>query len=293
MFRSFAPPVFADEEAFHFIPISVAGSGGMHLAAEDGVYTLLGNPALLSSVTQSMYFALSGGIGDVYQNGKIGATIPPAYYTVAGPFAFGVVSKGIGFGFFNYIRFHENGLDAHFTGNVGFDFILINTPGIKLDLGIAPRFLLSYMQEKPTMLAAATVTPGLLCSLGDRFSLGISYNDAASAAYYMEKSDAKVTRINASLNAGIAAGLVSTEVFGLTVYTDYHDVLRLFSDNTGDPLQPLGVGARIDFRTSFWLLLGMFELAPTVGIGFNLGAIKVEAAFISNGLSAGIKMVRD
>jgi hypothetical protein len=294
IFRFFAmPPLFAQEAAFQFTPVSVAGSGGTHVAAEDGVYTLLGNPALLSSVTQSMYFAVTGGIGNIYQDGKMETTIPPVYYTVAGPLAFGVVSKGVGYGIFNCLRLHENGLDMHFTGSAGIDWILINTPDIKLDFGLSPRLLLSYMQEKPTLLSAASITPGFLCSLGDRFSLGISYNDAASIAYYMEKNDSKVTRINSSLDIGLAAGLVSNAAFGLTLFADYRDIIVFFDDDAGDPLRQLGVGARVDFRNRFWLLLGMLELAPTVGIGFNLGEIKVEAAFFSNGISAGIKMVRD
>jgi hypothetical protein len=293
VFRSLAAPLFAQEAAFRFMPASSAGSGGMHAAAEEGVYTLLGNPALLNTVVQAMYLSVSGGIGNVYQNGRIGTTVPPAYYTVTGPLAFGVVSKGVGFGLFNRLQFHENGLDAHFVGSIGIDWILINTPGVKLDFGLSPRFLLSYMQEQPVLLSAASITPGILCALGKRFSLGINYNDAASVAHYMEKSDSKVTWLSSSLNAGIALNIVSSAALGLTLYADYHDILAYWEDAAGDSLRQLSGGARIDFRNSFHISLGMFERAPTAGAGFNLGAVKVEVAFYANSIEAGIKIVRE
>jgi hypothetical protein len=288
-----ASPLFAQEEAFQFTPVSAAGSGGMHTAAEEGVYTLLGNPALLNSVAQSMYFAVSAGIGDVYQNGNFETSVPPAFYTMAGPLAFGVVSKGVGYGVFNGFRFHENGVDAHFIGSAGIDWILIDTAGVKLDFGLSPRLLFGYMQEKPTLLAAASITPGLLCSLGERFSLGISYNDAVSVAYYMEKVDSKVTRIYSSLNFGIAAGVVSNAVLGLTLFADYRNILGFLDGDATDPLRQFGCGVRAEFRKNFWLSLGMFEMSPTAGFGLNLGAVKLEASYFSNGVEAGIKIVRD
>jgi hypothetical protein len=285
--------LFAQEKAFQFMPVSTAGSGGTHTAAEDGVYTLLGNPALLNAVNQSMFFAASFGIGDVYKNGTVETSVPPAYYRASGPFAIGAISKGVGYGFFNCFQFYENSLDAHFVGSAGIDWILINTPNLKLDFGLSPRLLLNYMREQPILLSAASITPGLLFSLGKRVVLGISYNDAGSVAYYMEKSDAKVTRIYSSLNIGIAASLISRAALSFTIYTDYRDLLGLIADDAGDPMRQLGVGARIDFRTYFWLLAGMFESSPTAGFGLNLGAIKLEASFFSNSVEAGIKIVRD
>jgi hypothetical protein len=293
IFCSFVPPVFADEEALLWTPVSVAGSGGTHVAAEDGVYTLLGNPALLNSVTQSMYFAVSGGIEDVYQNGKMGTTIPPAYYTVAGPLALGVVSKGVGYGIFNYLRFHENGMDIHLIGSAGIDWVLINKAIVKLDFGLSPRFSFSLRQSNATIIAAASVTPGLLCSFANRFSLGISYADVVSVANLTTRIGSEFTQISSSLNTGIAADIVSNAILGLTLFADCRDIVGFFDGDTEDPLQQLGCGIRAKFRNFFWLSLGMFELAPTVGLGLNLGAIKVEAAFFTNGITMGIKMVRD
>jgi hypothetical protein len=287
------PPLFAQEAAFQFTPVSAAGSGGMHVAAEEGVYTLLGNPALLNAVNKSMFLAVSFGIGDIYQNGKIQTSVPPARYMMSGPLAIGIISKGVGYGFFNCLQLHEGGLDAHFVGSFGIDWILIDTPGIKLDFGLSPRLLLSYQQAKPDILFAASITPGILCSLGERFSLGISYNDAASIAYFMEKSESKITRIYSSLNIGIAAGIVSRAAFGLTLFADYRNILGFLDGASTGLLRQIGVGARIDIQNNFWLSLGMFELSPTAGFGLNLGVIKLEVSLFSNGVEAGIKITRD
>ena len=138
--------LFAEEESFQFTPISVAGSGGTHTAAEDGVFTLLSNPALLNSVTSSMAIALSGGIGNAYRDGVFEAGLPPAYYTVAGPLALGVVSKGVGFGVFDHLRLYSGGMDVDVIAAAGIDWPLVNTASVKLDFGLAPKLLFRYRE---------------------------------------------------------------------------------------------------------------------------------------------------
>jgi hypothetical protein len=287
------PLLFADETAFLFTPVSAAGSGGMHTAAEEGVYTLLGNPALLNSVSESMFFAVSAGIGDVYKDGAVKTSMPPAYYIVSGPLAIGSASKGVGYGLFNYIRLHDGGTDIHFIAASGFDWILINTAGVKLDLGLSPKLLFSFTGANAGILSAVGITPGVLLALGSKFSLGLSCSNIFSAAYLKDENSSEFALLSPLLNAGIAAGLVSNATLGLTLFADFRDILGLMAGETKEPLQAFACGARAEFWNNFYLSLGMAESAPTAGFGLNLGTIKVDMAFFANGAEVGIRIVRD
>jgi hypothetical protein len=292
-FFAMPPFLFAGEFPFLFTPVSAAASGGMHVAAEDGVFTLLGNPALLNAVSQSMYFSLSGGIGNFIEDGTAQTMMPPVYYTVAGPLALGTVSKGVGYGLFNYIRIHEDGIDLHGIGSAGIDWILVDGASLKLDLGLSPRFLFSYTQADSGVLSAVSLTPGILLSLGDRFSAGISYANALSGALRANESGSEFTMVSSSLDVGIMAGAISNAALGLTLFADYRNILGLLGDDAGDPLGQLGCGLRAEFGNSFWISFGLSESFFAAGFGLNLGPVKLETAFFASGVEAGIKIVRD
>jgi hypothetical protein len=283
----------AEDTPFLFTPVSAAGSGGMHTAAEEGVYTLLGNPALLNAVNQSMFVTLSGGIGGFFKDSAIETAMPPAHYTVAGPLAIGTISKGVGYGLFNYIRIYEDGTDIHLIGSAGIDWILINTASLKLDFGLSPRLLFSLIQTNAAILSAASLTPGMLFSLGDRFSIGFNYSNAVSGGFFTEANGSRFSRVSSSLDIGLMAEIVSNAALGLTLFADYRNILSFFGDDAGDPLRQLGCGIRAEFGSIVWLSLGLFELSPAVGLGLNLGPVKLETAFFANGVEAGIKIVRD
>jgi hypothetical protein len=288
--------LFAEEASVQFTPVSVAGSGGVHNAEEDGVFTLLGNPALLNSITSSMFFAFSGGAGDIYRGGALGLNSPSAYYTVTGPLALGVVSKGVGFGLFNHLRFYSGGIDMNLVAVAGIDWALVNTDDVKLDFGLAPKLLYRYrlIEEKnASSLFAASITPGILVSLGSGFSVGISCDDALSAAFPPDENNTAFSQIPRSLNAGVAAGIISNGTLGLTFFTDYRDLLKIFGNDAGDPMQGLGIGIRAAFWNNFWVSAGMSGLAPTGGFGLNLGAVKLDIALSNYGAEAGIRITRD
>jgi hypothetical protein len=287
--------LFAEDVSFQFTPASVAGSGGVHNAEEDGVFTLLGNPALLNSVTSSMFFALSGGVGDAYREGALDLSMPPAYYTLTGPLALGVVSKGVGFGIFNHVSLYDGRTDIDVIAAAGIDWTLINTAGSKLDFGLTPKLLIQnrQMDAKALSLFAASLTPGILFSLGERFQAGVSYGDALSAMIFVTSGDVKDMRVSRSLDAGIAAAVVSNGTLGLTLFADYRDLLGDSGDGSADPLRHLGVGVRAAFWNNFWLSAGMSGLAPTGGFGLNLGAVKLDIALSAYGGEAGIRIIRE
>jgi hypothetical protein len=290
-FFAMSLPLFAEKTPFLVTPVSAAGSGGMHVAAEEGVYTLLGNPALLNAVSQSMFVALSGGIEDFFKDGAFQVSMP---YTVAGPLAIGTISKGVGYGLFNYIRFHEDGTDIHFIGSAGIDWILVDTASLKLDFGLSPRLLFSYaLTEYSHILSALSLTPGVLCTLGDWFSVGISCADAISGGFFMDGTGSTFTYVSSSLDVGLSALIISNAALGLTLFADYRNILRSLISDTGEPMRRFGGGIRAEFGNSFWLSLGLFELSPTAGFGLNLGVIRLETAFFANGVEAGIRIVRN
>jgi hypothetical protein len=296
-----APPIFmplalfAEDVSFQFTPVSAAGSGGAHNAKEDGVFTLLGNPALLNSVNNSMFFALSGGIGDAYREGTLELDSPSAYYTLTGPLAFGVVSKGVGFGLFNHVSLHYGYMDADVIGAAGIDWTLVNTDSVKLDFGLAPKALFRYRQANTGVLSrfALSVTPGMLVSLGGRFQAGVSYGDALSVMLLATGDKAGDIRVSRLLDAGIAVSAVSNGTLDLTLFADYRDLFDYSGDSSADPLGHLGFGIRAVFWNNFWLSAGMSERAPTGGFGLNLGMAKLDLALSAYGAEAGIRIMRE
>jgi hypothetical protein len=293
---AFMPPaLFAEDVSFHFTSVSVAGSGGAHNAEEDGVFTLLGNPALLSTVTSAMFFAFSAGIRDVYREGALNFDSPPAYYTVTGPLVFGVASKGIGFGLFNQVGLHYGRMDADVIAVAGIDWTIINTLSVKLDVGLAPKLLFRYRQADTGTLSlfAPSVTPGLLLSFGERFRAGIRYDDALSIILLANGKGAEDARISRSLDTGIAAMIVSNGTLGLTLFADYRDLLGDSRDDSADLLGHLGFGMHAAFWTNFWISAGMSGGIPTGGFGLNLGAIKLDIALSDYGAAAGIRITRE
>ena len=289
------PELFAEDAAFQFTPVSAAGSGGAHTAHEDGVFTLLGNPALLNSVASSMFFAVSGGLRDAYRNGAIETESPPMYFTASGPVAFGVISKGVGFGVFDHLRVYYGRLEMNLVAVAGIDWVLVNTDRVKLDFGLAPKALYRYslIKGQGSSLFGTSLTPGVWLSFGNRFSVGVSCADAVAVAFPPDEDNTILSQIPRSLDAGIAAGLVSNGVLGLTLFADYRDLLRFSGGDAGDPLQGLSVGARAEFRKSFSLSAGMSKLAPTAGFGLNLGAIKLDVALFDYGVQAGVRIMRE
>jgi hypothetical protein len=287
--------LFAEEDLFFFTPVSVIGSGGGHTAAEDGVYSLLSNPALLNAVNQSLFFAASGGIRDVYHDGAIETSMPPAYYTMTGPLALGMVSKGVGIGIFNYLDFYDDGWKANFIASFGIDWTIIDGADAKLDVGLAPKLSLRRTEtsDSSRVFLAASVTPGIRYSRGERFSMGISCIDAVSAGLLVTLNGTQIVPTARSLNAGIAIGVISNATLGLTLFADYYDVLGIIGGDAGTPLEGLGGGIRAEIRNYFWLSAGISKLFPTAGFGLNLGALKFDVAVFAYGVEAGIRIVRD
>jgi hypothetical protein len=287
--------LFAEDVSFHFTSVSAAGSGGTHNAEEDGVFTLLGNPALLSTVTSAMFFAFSGGIGDVYQEGALDFDSPSTYYTITGPLVFGVASKGIGFGLFNRVGLHYGRMDVDVIAAAGIDWTIINTLSVKLDVGLAPKALFRYRQAGADALSlfAPSVTPGMLLSFGERFRAGIRYDNALSIILLANGKGAEDVRVSRSLDAGIAAMIVSNGTLGLTLFADYRDLLGDSLDGNADSPEHLGFGMHAAFWTNFWLSAGMSGGIPTGGFGLNLGAIKLDIALSDYGASAGIRITRE
>lgn len=287
------PPAYT-EEAELFTPTRAAGSGGTHTAEAEGIYTLLSNPAAMSAVTEALFFTLSAGIGNVYQDGSLEFAAPPACYTSKGPLTFGVISKGVGFGLFNNTVFDGDNFTANIIAGAGMSFTVINSEAHKLDIGFSPNLLFRYAQANTAFLSAASVTAGILYSLHDVFLAGINCNDALSAGFLSDETGTGFTQVNRTLHGGIAVRLVSNAFAGITLLADYHDVLgSFFTGETDNPLRHLGGGLRLEIRNDCWLSLGVSGLQPAAGFGINLGAVKVDTALFSGGVEVGVKVVRD
>jgi hypothetical protein len=309
IFLSMPPPrLFADETAILFTPLSAAGSEGTHTAVEEGVFTLLGNPALLHSTSESMFFALSFGVGDVFQDGKLDFVPSAAYYTISP--AFGTVSKGVGYGVFGQIYFrYSQAVVLDLIAAAGFDWVLVSTERVKLDFGLSHKALFLYTLTQTgrktdmNTLIALYITPGILLSLGNRFSVGISLDNMLSLGH-SNKNGLEFMSLPPLFNAGIAVDIIETAALGLSLFADYRlfvgdrDMSGLFNSDAGNSLHRLGGGVRAEIRHSVWFSLGaadfVTKFVPAAGIGFNLGAIKLDMTYYFDySAQAGIRIVRN
>jgi hypothetical protein len=134
---------------------------------------------------------------------------------------------------------------------------------------------------------------GLQYRLVDNFTAALAVNDLFSLGYvsynYLDLSSAPSSApsgylgyIKPNINLGVSYKLFDTPLVSWAVMADYKDLINLFRQNEYDSrngVLNLSVGTEVTLFNLLAFRLGMNEMLPAVGIGFNLFVCKLNAAF--------------
>jgi hypothetical protein len=142
------------------------------------------------------------------------------------------------------------------------------TIGGGLDMGLQYRMVDNFT-------AALTVN--------DLFSLGyVSYNDLNLASTANAAPPGYLGYIQPHINLGVSYKLFDNPVISWAVMADYKDLVNLFRQNKYDSRNGwlnLSFGTEATLFNLVSVRLGMNEMLPAVGLGFNLFVCKLDAAF--------------
>jgi hypothetical protein len=142
------------------------------------------------------------------------------------------------------------------------------TIGGGLDMGLQYRMVDNFT-------AALTVN--------DLFSLGyVSYNDLNLASTTASAPAGYLGYIQPHINLGVSYKLFDNPIISWAVMADYKDLVNLFRQNkygSRNGWLNLSFGTEATLFNLVSVRLGMNEMLPAVGLGFNLFICKLDAAF--------------
>jgi hypothetical protein len=332
---------------FTITSIRDMGYGGRHAAYTNGIFSLLVNPAALSSVHETSIFGLEGGINsnldeimDFFNiagkkpldDSKImsyiekGLSDTPPFFNFNGPLMIGYTGKSIGIGLFNRLWMssqinYDNGfavynvyMNKDFFANIGISFNIIDVLDSELDIGIGAQLFFRHVNnllEQKVLLSQDPLSKqlesgsasgknlfggglnfGLMYTLKNRLSFGITVNDAPSTAV---TSGIGVFLFVPAISFGMAYKVVYNSLLVCTIMADCRDILENVSFTTDeaagirDALLNVSAGMEIEISKMYMIRFGMYDLLPSFGIGCNMGKYKINAAFYGKeyGLSGG------
>jgi hypothetical protein len=149
------------------------------------------------------------------------------------------------------------------------------TIGAGLDVGLQYRLIDNFT-------AALTVN--------DLFSLGyVSFNDLNLSAAAGSAPPGYLGYIKPNINLGVSYKLFDNSLLSWAVMADYRDVINLFRQNEYDSRNAwlnLSVGSELTLFELVAFRVGLNEMLPAVGIGFDLFAFKLDAAFYGKELGS-------
>jgi hypothetical protein len=241
----------------------------------------------------------------------------PIGFDIRFPFSGGYVGNGIGFGIFNrtYMDFSLIGTtlsaDAaeDLTLKFGMAFNLLEIGNHDLNWGfmanLYSRGTLSVsgsfldmvndtgklLDESPArMIFGAGVDLGLKYVYRGNLTAGLVLDDFISPciinSFRLDDSSSMDTDFNfwaiiPRFNLGAAYRFHPLSWMNIAVMADYRDVLNLFySDySTRNPILNLGIGTEIGFLDHIFLRVGLNDMLPALGIGFDLVACKLDFAY--------------
>ncbi len=158
--------------------------------------------------------------------------------------------------------------------------------GLGIDLAV------QYQYNKKLSVALAAndlFSYARIMDFADDF--GITNTDDPDAPYVpFEDIDGSVYR---GLNVGVQYQLFDTKILDFALMFDYRDILDLFADIPRNPLLNMGLGAELGLFDHIFIRAGVSDMLPALGVGFDLFAFKLDAAFYGRelGLDPGVQPV--
>jgi hypothetical protein len=222
----------------------------------------------------------------------------------------GYVGKGFGLGLFtnSYLDANVIGMDVNAAANVdamlniGFSFKIFDTKKHTLDVGVTGKAFGRYgMEIESDFLLIAddfdtltdkledyTVYIGGGVDIGSIYTRGklkaaLVWNDVFSPAAIIKTAKEKDSWgvVESKLNAGLSYKLLALSLLDLSVMADYRDIFNLFNQSdyrSRNPWLNLGVGVEAKLLKFISLRVGMNDMLPSFGVGFDLVIFKLAAS---------------
>jgi hypothetical protein len=273
-------------------------------------------PIIKAAISGSFDEFDSSTIGGLTSNsdGKI-----PLGFEMRGPLSIGYMNQGYGFGLYDRIYFDTEFIgttlrlnaNADFLINGGYAYRILDKNIHALDIGIGAKVFLRYtfgvngsvldmvdnadtlVEDSPMdFIAGGGFDLGVLYHLGEQLSFGLTCNDVFSMGFINHLSgknsgSSDTGFIKPQLNFGAAYIFPSWKHLTLSLMLDYRDVVNIFTNDytTRNPILNIGFGAEARIIQFIYARIGVNDMLPAVGIGFDIKAFKINAAIYGKELS--------
>jgi hypothetical protein len=257
----------------------------------------------------------------------------PSSFRAAGPLMLAHVGKSFGFGLFNRVWTSESikyepldsardtlryraYLNSDLIMSAGYALSALDIDGHRLDIGLGAklfyRFSNSLFEQTAAVGAHANrdslaldeipgrqfaglgIDFGLLYRLDERFSFGLTMNEAPAAAFCLEPGAAALPYFLfiPRLNAGFSVKLFYNSAVVWALMADFTDILGVavsWGTVRRAPLLNISAGSELVIHNRYFLRFGVRDLLPSFGAGLAFKSCKLNVAFSGReyGASAG------
>ena len=275
------------------------------------------NPQYVSTLRKSISTVSSGdtvGLGNLADSiskkeGKIALGVELREF----PLSFAWVANGFGFGVWNRTFVNANIIGTHVEAHVfsdvmvpvGFGFRIFEFDHHSLDLGIAVKpFFRVWVREMESIISLTDETNDFADTysvpfiLGGTFDMGLMYrwdiglragltfNDIYSggrSVYNVNDNIDKKIRyyVPFSMNLGVAYEL-NIGIFGFAVAADWRNIPNSFRQKDylqRSALLDFGIGTQFSLIDMIKFRVGMNEMLPGFGLGFDFGPCEIDFAY--------------
>jgi hypothetical protein len=273
-------------------------------------------PLIRSAASGSFEDFDSSAISDLTSgsDGKI-----PLGFELRGPLSLGYMNKSIGFGLFDRVYFDTRFIGTALRLNASADFLLnggyayrVVDKGIHaLDVGIVVKAFGRYtfginnsvldmvsngdtlMDDSPMdLILGGGFDLGIMYHLGEQLAFGLTGNDLFSMGLIQHlngenRGSSETGYIKPRLNFGAAYSFTPWKYAALSLMLDYRDVVNIFTNDytSRNPVLNIGFGAEAQIIQFIYARIGVNDMLPAVGIGFDIKVLKIDAALYGKELS--------
>ena len=227
------------------------------------------------------------------------------------PFSIAWVANGFGFGIWNRVFINANivgtNLEAHVYSDffipIGFAFKILNLNRHSIDVGFSLKPFArarAWESEKITsllddadgfidrinipLIAGGGIDAGLIYRWGNWFRFGFTFDDIytrGKVVYNITGNDKNKYYVPFTMNAGLAFDF-KVLVFRFSLAADWRNIANIFKQDDymrRNTLLDLGAGFQFSVFDMIKLRIGMNEMLPACGIGFDFGPVEIDMAY--------------
>ena len=231
------------------------------------------------------------------------------------PLSFAWVANGFGFGLWNRTFVNANIIGTHIQAEIyedimlpiGFAFRIFDFDRHSLDAGLTMKpfaRVMAHADEKITdliggstgdfadninipLIMGGAFDAGLMYRWAAGLAVGLAFNDFYSRGNVVKNFNNSVEDTNTyyvpfTMNLGVSWEMKLGKVFGLAIAADWRDMINTFRQDdymNRNYLLNFGVGAQVSLINTFIFRVGMSEMLPSLGIGFDIGPLKIDMSY--------------